>query len=1771
MFHKMKRFVAAGLTLALGITAIPTSALAADTANVTGSQGSTLSAVSAKFIDAENGKEIADTEKYNVSHEEKKPQNIANYTYLDYTESVEHVYSHKDLTYIIGYPDKTVRSDKGLTRAEAAMIFYRLYDGEYPTLQRRMSNATFKDVKAGAWYYTAVELLYNVGILNGKTTDTMLPNAPITRAEFAVMAARFRDLKYVDGNKFNDVPLGHWAYSYINAASEVGWIRGYEDGSFRPDKNISRVETISLVNGMINRSVTMETLKKLGVKNPYTDLPENHWGYTDIMEATVPHSAEEWHGSHYNNGKYNVIIEKFVDQNGKEIAKSVTLDGKPERSPKAIPAYEYRGYIRTITYKYTNGDAQPAIVKAASAKQVTVGEEVTYTVKLSNKNTASSAWKKVVLTDRIPSELSFVQGSVYVDGKAQQHIFANNTLTVSIGDIAAGKTVAVTFKAKVKDGMYNKTIYNTAVAKGQNGFVTDKDGKKTNEYTAKDNGIYVDKGETKPYVQKSADKKTAAVGDKLLYTVKFGNGKDAVYDIESAVFKDVIPSEMDFVDGSVQLDGKSANYTYDAEKRTLTVNLGNIKPKQEKTVTFAVMVGKSAYNKTIKNTAVMSGKNIKDTEGSDAGVVVGEGRTYHSIVKKADKQTASVGERIKYTLTISNSEFATVPIRNAVVSDVIPDGLIFEHGSVMVNGKPSDKYTYDDAAHKLTVPMGDIAPDTKQTVDFTVTVDKSAYDKKIYNIGVLTSDNIPETEGKDDGVDIDDGKARPTIVKTADKRTANVGDEVNYTITVGNRYGATVPIRNVAVLDTIPEGLNFVRGSVEVDGAPTNNYTYNEKNRKLVVLMDSIAPDTERTVDFTVTVDKSAYGKTIYNVGILDADNIPEIEDKDDGINVGDGKAKPTIEKDVSVPTASVGDRITYTIKVGNKDTATVPLENTVFTDMIPQGLKFEYGSVTVDGAGVSSSYEEYTRLLTVPLGDLAPDTVKTITFAATVEPSAYNTTIINLGTVSADKVDNVQDKDNGLIVGDGKTNLAVTKRVNTQSAKVGDTLSYTIDVSNASGAEVAIRKTIMTDTIPNGVSLVPGSVMVDGMSAKYSYDNALRKLTVPLENIAPDQTKQITFNVTVDSSSYGKHIDVNTAFVEGENAPEQHASSDGVDIEDGVADGRAGAKTVNKTSASVGDTITYTITLSNGAMATADWENAVVTDVIPDGLSFVQGSVKKDGLATTEYSYTAENNTLTLNPYAIAPDTQVVYTFDATVDEGTQGQYIVNTAILDDNGTQTPLPDSGVQIDKGQAKPIVSKEASVATAEVGDTITYTITAQNDMDATAAWKNVVMTDTLPTGVQLIGNVYINNEVALHKLSGNALSVLVGDIAAGESVKITFDVQILDSAAGNTLTNVVVMHGENGNETATDNGVEVPPVKKNPDDESSFYVKKDVDKVHINVSPSATKEQKRATFTITVGNNSEEVWKRVVLKDTLDTSILTPVLKSNVYVDGVINDSWSFTNKVFTLELGDIQPNTKKQIKITVEFKNNAANKKYTNIATAAGENGNITGKSPEIEIKGFDELVVTDIHHQLFKGYKSNEWRPNDPISLQEACAVIYRTQIGESGGTWLPHGTVTVPAFKYPSNANPSGLRDKQYTVGEESEWAISQGIVPAASFDVSKMTQIDDTSNAQPGKTWEINKELSSNGYLRIFPSGSDLDALLSHAFGKTQGWSATKKVTRLDFAKAVIGMQGRSAKPHTEDFSGHMSHFTDVSGDIQSIVTEVSHQHDYIMDTDGNEYWT
>jgi len=871
----------------------------------------------------------------------------------------------------------------------------------------------------------------------------------------------------------------------------------------------------------------------------------------------------------------------------------------------------------------------------------------------------------------------------------------------------------------------------------------------------------------------------------------------------------------------------------------------------------------------------------------------------------------------------------------------------------------------------------------------------------------------------------------------------------------------------------------------------------------------------------------------------MKSDNMPDTSGKDNGVTVGDGKAKPQIDKSANKSSARVGDKIAYTLTVKNDDTATVPVENGVITDVLPAGLTFEYGSVTLNGKNTNDyTYDENTRLLTVNVGTIEPDAKQIIGFTATVNESAYNTTIQNLATLTSDNADPVQDKDDGVAIADGDALLTVSKSADKTTAKVGDTITYTVNAANATGADVNIRDAVMTDTIPDGLTF-RGNVTVDGYSAEYQYDNTGKTLTVSLGEIAPNQTKAIRFDVTVNSDAYGMHIE-NTALVSGSNTPDKSGTDNGVDIEDGTADGHAGNKTANKTTAAVGDTITYSIRLENGAAATADWENMTVTDTIPDGVTFA-GNVQENGSATVNYSYNADTKTITFTPDAIAAGAQTVLSFDVTVDDGSQGKFIVNTAILDDNGKETPMPDGGVQIDQGEAAPIVNKTASVTTANVGDTFTYTIIAKNGNKATAAWKNVVMNDTLPTGVKLVGGVYLNNEFALYNLSGNALSVLVGDLEPGESAEITFAVQVLDTAANTTVTNVAVLGGDNGSGTATDNGVTVPGVDKNPNETTGFFVTKEVDKTVVRVGDGVADASKQATFTITVGNNSNQTWKRVVLKDTLDTTLVTPMVKNNVYVDGVLNNKWSFANKVFTLELGDIAPNESRVIKLVVEFKNDAGGKTYVNLATGTGDNGHAVGESPEIEVIAPTYDPSTDIHYQLFNGYGDGLWRPNDRVSLQEACTVAYRL-IANGGNTWLPRGTTTVPKY--------------EYSIPEEAKYFVSIGVLPASAFDTTRMTN---------GVEYEINMDISKNGYLRIWATSGQLNTLVSYVTKANAGLSGD--VSRLTFAKVICQLTGRDTSPDVSGYSGNLRTWADAPS---SIVTEVSHQHDFIMDSDHNEYW-
>ena len=193
--------------------------------------------------------------------------------------------------YIVGYPDSTVRPQNGITRAEVATIFFRLLTDETRNANSTKSNS-YSDVAAGAWYNHAVSTLSAMGIVKGDSHGKFNPNAPITRAEFAAIAARFDDKNTDTSSKFTDI-ASHWAKNEIGIAANKGWINGYPDDTFRPNQYITRAEAMTLVNRVLNRlPENSSDLLDSMIKWP-DNSDASAWYYLAVQEATNSHAYSD--------------------------------------------------------------------------------------------------------------------------------------------------------------------------------------------------------------------------------------------------------------------------------------------------------------------------------------------------------------------------------------------------------------------------------------------------------------------------------------------------------------------------------------------------------------------------------------------------------------------------------------------------------------------------------------------------------------------------------------------------------------------------------------------------------------------------------------------------------------------------------------------------------------------------------------------------------------------------------------------------------------------------------------------------------------------------------------------------------------------------------------------------------------------------------------------------------------------------------------------------------------------------------------------------------------------------------------------------------------------------------------------------------------------------------------------------------------------------------------------------------------------------------------
>ncbi len=496
-----------------------------------------------------------------------------------------------------------------------------------------------------------------------------------------------------------------------------------------------------------------------------------------------------------------------------------------------------------------------------------------------------------------------------------------------------------------------------------------------------------------------------------------------------------------------------------------------------------------------------------------------------------------------------------------------------------------------------------------------------------------------------------------------------------------------------------------------------------------------------------------------------------------------------------------VGDTVTYTITVENKGDGAA--KNVVIEDTLPVGVKYVADSAKIGGETATTQVSHVNDVLTISVGDIAVNQTVEVTFKVEVLPAAKGKSIQNNGVVTSDNHAKLDITDGNVtpVAAPELTAEKISDRVG--ATCVGDTVTYTITVTNADTATAAALGVVIVDTLPVGVEYVSGSAKIGGSPALTAV-TADRVLTIPVGDIAVGTTATVTFKVKVLPAAKGNSIR-NEGVVTSSNHTE-------LKIDDkNEARVTAPELTAEKTSnrgdnTCVGDTVTYTITVENEGDGAA--KNVVIEDTLPAGVEYVADSATIGG--SPALTAVTADRVLTIPVGDIAVGTTATVTFKVKVLPAAKGNSIRNECevtcdnhaklkIDDGNGALVTAPDL-------TAEKTSNRGDDGTSTYVNDIVTYTIKVENKGNGAA--KNVVIEDTLPDGVDYVsGSAKIGGETATTQVShGNGvLTISVGDIAVDQTVEVTFKVKVLESAKGKSIRNEGEVTSSNHTELDIDDG------------------------------------------------------------------------------------------------------------------------------------------------------------------------------------------------------------------------------------------------------------------------------------------------------------------------------------------------------------------------------
>lgn len=1130
--------------------------------------------------------------------------------------------------------------------------------------------------------------------------------------------------------RLDDDPSGTGGQGLLQS---FGW--GFEIDT---DQNADDYEWLMMLDGISNPEVIrlMENTVKSHLGDP-----------SDTAEDVVP--------PYPLAGNYRVL------------AADTCFDSKNNPSGVCNAQYDYQDYFLDYKIPYAVFKAETGITDSTLIRFFVGSSSAANNLTENGADLVAGSDLYAMASDYVtpfgipPTNLTFYDGQVrFVDdlnGAFDQYVAApGDTIFIRVGDLdlnrqtLPGGVITVTVSSPTGDSE-RVTLYATGVQGKYTGSLptatNDSDGilhiltgqTATVTYTEAidshlnqnvadgDNidQIYFTSTGTDLAVSKSVNDEAPVEGDTVTFSITVTNNGPA--SATSITISDILPA------GELTYQGSrpSAGTSYNSTSGDWSIPTG-LAVGASTTLEIDAYVEPGTNGMTLTNTATRSASTPADSyAANDSGTAeVRVGGTDLRVTKSVDDPLPLEGQTIVYTVRVLN--LGPADTTGVEVTDSLPNGVTY-----VSHTTNQGTYTIDPSGPDIWT-IGSLTSGAGALLRITATVDTGTLGQVIKNTASLTATGQPDTNPANDSdsaaikveyLDLSLAKEvrrfAPSTSPFRSSIAADVGDTVEFRITVYNNgpHDAT----GVEITDTVPVGLSYVAASASVSTGSFNSTTG-------VWALGTLNDKANATLTFQATINTGTEGQTLVNEAeITDVDQ-PDSSpgDEYDIASVSVDGTDLQITKAVDNQTPNNGDTITWTITVQNNG----PNQATsiIVTDLLPDGLAYKTSQGKVvhtvtQGSFDSSGTWDIGTLEVIPTNPF--DAV--LTFATTVTGVAGDIIRNNAFITSADQADpeganNVASE----YVAVGGTDLVIAKIVNDDTPNVGQTIIYTLTVSNEGPSEAT--NVVVNDLLP------PELNWLSDTPSQGSYDSATGLWTIgDLVYGAAPVTLAITAEVLNEDSNL---VITNTAEVSATEADQDTTNNIATaDIMVNATD-LVLSKTVDEATPYEGANITYNVAVLNSSASQAT--NVEIEDILPPGVTYVSST-------PSQGAYSAGLWIVGTLPGNATETLKIV----AKVDTGTAGQTITNTAALDTNildqiDTDPSNDISSVDIVPQAAPPLplltFVKSAQVDSDPVngganpkaipGASVRYTLQAINFGTGSPNADTLVLTDPIPANTSL---------------------------------------------------------------------------------------------------------------------------------------------------------------------------------------------------------------------------------------------------------------------------------------------------------------------------------------------------------------------------------------------------------------------------------------------------